>query len=588
MTLNRFLSLSFVLPLLLLLGAAGGWMYTRHAELRIDSSAKSLLASDPRSLETFEKLDALIPDTEMVLVALELEDLFSNQGARTIARASQQILSVDGCIEVKSLTHSGRPVRQGFSLQIEPFIPLRADEATWAELKHFTTRFPLSRNVMVSADARYAILLGIFERPLPDHAARGAFRTEFLSALQAVEAETLSIHVLSFPFLEVEGVQALRNDLQQYLIWAGVLILLVLLFTFRSLPAVGSVLLLEAVGVLILLGVFEAEQQAVNLYTGILFPLVGGLQLTFIVHYLSALQAAARELSPLRAARRAFREVFPSSCIAAATTVAGLLTLTQAGLPMLRDFGRIGSIAVCAVFLFTFLLPVLFAFGPCPPREAALDRSGKLALPVRWAFSFFLLGLSFCLVMSLGISRIRTDIRAVEFIEPGHPIRESIELLNRDLGGTNIFQVQVDSGKPRGLQTLPILNYLEDLRAYAIRLDGVTDAYAYSQLYLALNQIWEGDPDPSGTLPESPAKLAMFSQLINASPLLFKDQFVDPQARSALMILRSKDMPGKDYLALLERFMTYAEQTAPEGVHLEPVQGLHSILEGDRAVVRSQ
>jgi len=593
MSLRRFLIVCFLLPLFLVLGGAGAWMFFHAEILNVDSSAKRLLASDPRSLESFEKIDELIPDTEMVLVALEIEDLFSNTGAQTIARASQQILSVNGCVDVKSLTHSGRPVRNGFSIDIENFIPLQASPEQWEELETFTTQFPLSRNVMVSADARFAILLGVFKRPLPDHAAREAFRSEFMDAMQVIEAETTALHVLAFPFVEAEGVNTLLSDLSLYLITGSILIFLVLLITFRSLPIVMSVLLLEGIGVLILLGTFQVWQRPVDIYTGILFPLIGGLQLTFVVHYMSALQSSAKSHTALQAARIAFRDVFPPSCIAALTTIVGLLTLAFADLPTLTDFGRIGASAVVGVFLFTFFIPLFFAFGPRTSRPADPSsrpeaEAQKILLPVRAAPWFFLLALFFSVAMSLGISRIRTDIRAVEFIKPGHPIRESIELLNQELGGTNIFQVRIDTGKPRGLQTLPILQYLEDLRAYAYTLDGMTDAYAYSQLYLALNQIWDGDPNPNGSLPDTPAKLMMFSQLINASPLLFKDSFVDDTAQSSLIILRSRDMPGKDYLALLENFMTYAESNAPEGVTLEPINGLHTILEGDRKIVSNQ
>jgi predicted RND superfamily exporter protein len=146
----------------------------------------------------------------------------------------------------------------------------------------------------------------------------------------------------------------------------------------------------------------------------------------------------------------------------------------------------------------------------------------------------------------------------------------------------------VDSGRPRGLQTLPVLQYLEEIRTFASEMEGVTDAYAYSQLYMGLNQIWQGGDRTAATLPESPATLMLFSQLLNNTPLLFEDSFVDAQAQSALMILRSRDLPAREYLAVLERFMAEARARAPEGVTLEPVSGLHTLLEGDRQVVRAQ
>ncbi len=555
---------------------------------RVDSSADRLLASDPRNLETFEKINALMPDTELVLVALEIEELFSNQGARIIAQASEQLYSVAGCREVKSLTHSGRPVRAGFLLDIEPFIPLRASQADWQRIEAFATRFPMSRNVLVSADARYAILIGVFERSLPDHAAREAFRNEFMQALKPIQSETDAVHVLAFPFIEAEAVNSLKEDLILYLLVAGGLIFVVLFITFRSLPAVLSVLLLEGIGVGVLLGVFEVWGHSIDMYTGILFPLIGGLQLTFIVHYLAALQRESRLVSPLWAARRAFHEVFPPSSLAVLTTVVGLLTLAFSDLPTLTAFGRIGAVGVTVVFLVTFLLPALYAIGNRSVEKEQSEAPKAILFQIRYRTHLLLIALACSIGVATGIPEIRTDIRAIEFIEPGHPIRESLELLDRELGGTTIFQLEIDTGRDYGLQTLPVLQYLEDMRAFAYSLEGVTDAYAYSQLYLALNQIWDGDPDPNGSLPQTRSKLTLFSQLLNNTPLLFEESFVDEKARSSLIILRSRDMPGVKYLELLKSFVTHAEATSPSGVTLQPVKGLHTILEGDRQIVLNQ
>lgn len=586
---NRFIATRLLLPVLGLLILAGIGVWLGGGMVRLDSSADTLLASDPRNYETFEKVNELIPDTTMVLVALEMENLFSEQGAAVVAEASRRILDVHGAVEVKSLTHSGRPVRRGFALDIEPFIPLRATPEQWERIEAFTTQFPLSRNVMVSEDGRYAIFVGVFERDLPDHAAREAFRGEFMRAMQPLKKQVEAVHVLSFPFIEAEGANALRQDLNRYLLFAAVLIGAVLFLTFRSVPAVLYVLAVEAAGVLILLGVFAAWNRPVDIYTGILFPLVGGLQLTFVTHYLAALQRSGAHHPPRRAAAEAFAEVFRPSAVAALTTIAGLLTLAFADLPTVTWFGRLGAAAVAGVFLFTFLVPALYARGTGSAAvEPAATPPDWASLPVRMRRPILLGALAVSILLALGVGRIRTDIRAVEFIEPGHPVRETLELLNHELGGTNIFQVEVDTGRPFGLQTRPVLEYLEDLRAYAYTLEGLTDAYAYSQLYIALNQIWEGDVKPTGTLPKDPAKMMMFSTLLNQSPLLFKESFVDERARSALLILRSRDMPGAEYLAMLEDFLAYAEANKPEGVTLSPVKGLHTILEGDRAIVRNQ
>lgn len=588
---NRWIATRLFLPMALVLLLAGfAWMSFHPGGVELDSSARTLLSSDPRNRETFDKLHELIPDTVMVLMALEIENLFSNEGAAVIEEASELMLTVPGAVEVKSLTHSGRPVREGFALVIEPFIPLYADDEDWAELEAFNTRFPLSRNVLVSADARYAVLVGVYERELPDHAAREAFRQSFMNTVADLEGRVLSKHVLSFPFVEAEAQNILAEDLARYALWAGILIAGVLFVTFRSLPAVLYILTMEIAGMMLLAFIFVVSGHAVNLHTGILFPLVGGLQLTFVAHYMAALQRAAAS-DPRQAASLAFAEVFRPSVVAALTTMTGLGMLAISDLRMVATFGRIGVPGVGGIFLLTFFLPAFHAKRISGASEDSRDTSAEPSaanLPVRhrkWIFALF--GL-LVLVLLPGITRIRTDIRAMEFVAPDHPVRETLDLLNDELGGINIFQLEVRTGVPYGMQTLPVLRYLEDLRAYATSLDGVSDAYAYSQLYIALNQIWEGDRMGERGLPDTPARIGFFSNLLNMSPLLFKEAFVDSQATYSLMVIRSRDMPGEAYLALLSDFMHHAEAEKPEGVTLHPVQGLHTILEGDRQIVRNQ
>jgi predicted RND superfamily exporter protein len=182
---------------------------------------------------------------------------------------------------------------------------------------------------------------------------------------------------------------------------------------------------------------------------------------------------------------------------------------------------------------------------------------------------------------------VRTDIRAIEFLHPDSASRRTIELLDERLGGINIFQLQVDSGKPGGINDLSHLAYLEKLRKLGRSLEGVSDAYAYSQVFTVINHVWEGQATTREELP-SAAKMMIFKTVLASQDLMFKDAFVGPKEQSSLFILRTRDLPAREYLAILEKFMREAEALKPAGVTLTPVQGLHTILEQDRRIVRSQ
>lgn len=585
---NRLILFRLLMPTALLLVGVAALLFLVRDGVEFDSSARALMASDSRSLETFEKVEELIPDTTMVMAALRINDLFSDHGAGVVALASARLLSVPGCEDVKSLTHSSRPVRNGFSLDIEALVPRHATPRQWQEIRDFITRFPLTRNTLVSEDGRYAVAIGVYRRNLADHDSRVVFRNEILSALVPVREKAEAVHVLSFPMLEVEGYEAVTGDLAIYAAWAAILIVALLLVSFRSLSAVFYVLTAETVSVLLLFLVFQVLRHPIDVYTGILFPLVCGLQLTFVVHYLAALQRFARTEPAGAAGALALREVLGPSALAALTTVLGLTSLAMSSIPVVAAFGRIGALAVTLVFLATFITPLITTRWTDriePHGHGSVDWG---FFPVKRRRVLLLLSLAGCFALSIGLFRIRTDIRAAEFIKKGHPVREALELLNDELGGTNIFQVRIDTGRPKGLQSPVVLAYMEELRRYAYTLDGVTDAYAYSQLYIGLDQIWEGNTDPQGKLPTNPMKLALYSQLINSSSLLFEESFVIGDSRGALLVLRSRDMPGEEYLGMLQDFMAFAERTCPAGVTLEPVKGLHSILEGNRKVVHNQ
>lgn len=586
---NRYLATRLLPPTALAVGVALALLLGRLAGMYVDSSAQTLLASDPRTLETFETLHGLLPETAMVMVALEMDDLFSDRGAGVVAEATRRMESVAGSVEVKSLTHSGRPVRDGFGLAIEAFIPPRASPEEWLRLRDFTTRHPMSRNVLVSADGRHAVLLGLYERPLETHAQRADFHQEFTKALAPLHDRVIRARVLSFPFVEVEARALLLRDLRHYLVWALALTLLILIVTFRSVAAVAYILSAELAGGLTVAAMFLVSGVPVDFHTGMVFPLAAGVQLTFLTHHVAALQRFGRDSAAPRAAANALREVLAPAGLAALTTMAGLSALGVSELPMVARFGRMSVAAVAAVFVVSFLWPLLLVIAsraqPAPhanPPARRTFRLPQLRLPVFVAFA------GGTAVMLAGATRLRTDVRAVEFVPRNHPVRETLELLDRELGGINIFQLEIDTGRPRGLQRLPVLRWMEELRAHARSLDGVTDAYAYSQLYTSLNQLWEGDAAAEGTLPTAPWRLAFFSGLINQTPLLFEESFVFGDARASLFVVRSVDMPGDAYLQMIRGFLDHAEASKPEGVLLTPVRGMHTLLEANRAITRNQ
>ena len=193
-------------------------------------------------------------------------------------------------------------------------------------------------------------------------------------------------------------------------------------------------------------------------------------------------------------------------------------------------------------------------------------------------------------LLVVGLSQVRTDVRAVEFLNRNSPTRVMIEEMDEAYGGINVVQVQVDSGMTNGLNNPYFLQYLDSVHQMAAREPGVTAVYSYTQLMAAINEVWEGGREGTFRLPENPLMTTLFSGFVTSQKeqLPFLTMLCDTNFQTAQLTLRTRDMPSSEYLELLERVETEARTAAPTNVTVSAENGIRSILEADRRIVRSQ
>jgi predicted RND superfamily exporter protein len=132
------------------------------------------------------------------------------------------------------------------------------------------------------------------------------------------------------------------------------------------------------------------------------------------------------------------------------------------------------------------------------------------------------------------------------------------------------------------------LRYLDSVQRFAESRPEPTGVYSYAQLLAMVNQIWEGGAPPALRLPENPLLVALFATAIRSYDFPFLQALADAEQRKAQLVIRTRDMPAADYLKLIEEIGAFAEQTKPPGVTVSTARGLHTILEADRRIMRSQ
>ena len=579
----------FSLPVLVLGPAAILGFYAR---VQLDSSTDTMLAGDQRGRELVKAVTNLLSQHTVVGIVAERDDWVCDDGAAIIDGISHNLRALEGCIEVRSLTFTGYPtVNRFLKPGFKEFMPRRVDrQEEWDEHREFLLEFPLSRNLLISADGRHTIIGVMLDREMPTHADRKRLREEVHEAIEPFRDHTISMHSIGLELAQAEVVDTFLRDGLRYgvafFLFAG----LVILVTFRSPPIGLLVLGYLAFGLAMLAFVFMANEHRPNLYTSILIPLVSGLQLTFLVHFFAAWQ---REMALIddttEALALCLREVLVPSGIAAITTVIGLFSLMACNVEIVRMIGALGAMSVVLMFVGTFL-PALAQVWFSPHRhwlswrEEVPESVPRTTSLVRPALVLPLVALVAAACVP-ALFRVKTDVRATEYLERGSETQLALAMLNDHVGGIYVFAADLTFPEPYGAQKPEALAFQERLRREANAMEGVGECYTYSQLFTTFNAGLKGSRDYE-TLPTG-LSLTAITTVLNTFPFMFKNELQNKDASSTSFFMRTTDMPAADYLALIERLIAKAEELRPEGVELVPRAGIQTFLQGDRKIVNS-
>jgi predicted RND superfamily exporter protein len=572
-------------------------------QVSTDTDPLTLLESDQRHQETFDRIQSFLNDDTVVVISVESDRLFTQAGLDHVRAISNALGQQPGLVDVKSLTHSSKPVRKGLAFAMEPFVPAGplSDERIKA-IRQFSITHPLVRNIMVSPDGKITLITATYKRDFSTSELRKAFRAETKIILQAFNSSEYKIRMISLPFIAEEISESFLRDLWLVLPVAAFVILLIIGLTLRSFPCLVLLLLSEVALMAMLPGVLGLAGFTLTPYNLLLLPLLGAVNLTLLTHQLTALRKTDVALPLGDRFAAMLREVFRPSLFATITTAVGLLSLAVSDVSHVRDFGVAGVIGVTVIFAWNFGPGLSFLRLGCRAWPSAIrlvsnnlnkhntstfsDWLGQAPLGQRWqtvtvAVLLFLPAL-------FAATHLNIDIRAVRFLAPDSPTREMAEMMDARMGGINIVQLDFDSGKAGGINRLEFLRKMQAVQDFAEDTGRFSSTYSYASLMAILNGIWEGGDSGELTLPSNTLTLNLFVFALKATNYPFLQALSDESHRTAHLVLRTIDLPSEEFVRLLESVEQFANETMPEDVTVSAEAGLHTILKADREIVQSQ
>jgi predicted RND superfamily exporter protein len=540
-----------LLFLLLVLGAAVGAL-----RLREEEDLLVFLPTHDPDVRLFQRVSRTFGALRVALIGVESEDVFAGPTVARLQRATDQIRNVRGVDRVVSMTSLSDVVASAEGAEVMPLVSAPpADAAAARALRDKVLAREHVAGSIVSLDGRATLIMVFLAEGAGDRQVSEAIR-------QVAEAELrpLTLYYGGAPFAGRAIYEEAQADVWRLSPVALLVLLLVVVLSFRDPVGVVLTVLSVAISALVVLGVMGFGGEKFTVATSTLPVILFASGSSYAVHVLGRyylLSADGRP--PAEAIREALTIVGPPLAIAAATTAVGFFSFVFSDVRPMRAFG-IGcgaGVLVCWLVSLT-LVPAVVVLWPRRARHAAeLGPLGELLVRL-WHFAaghrMLVIGGALAIAAAaLGpMSRVEVRMEPRAFFRAGSEPWRAEQFLEERFGGAHFVQVALH-GDFNDPATLRELGRLED---YTRTLPGVTQVQSITQPLRLVNDVMGGGL----RLPSTAAQAANLYFFLESEAGV--RALIDPDRTEALMHVRVRGEP-RAVVRALEQFVGTALRRRP-------------------------
>ncbi len=437
---------------------------------RFDASSDTMISqSDPELAFYNEVTDSFGESPFLVLTYTPDEgELFTAYHLQRLADLTDAMLAVEGVngvtsiLDVPLLLSPAVPIAE----LAQGFRTLRSEDVDLHLAKSELSASPLFKDLLVSADSRStAVQLNISSeagRRLQEAGASELSdldRRDLEELAKKQEEQTIdSVRSIRDEYtngaqLYLGGVPMIRSDMVQFvkedMATFGIIIILLLgiaLFIFFKCPRWVMIPLLTVfVTVLLTMGVLAWLDQPATVVSSSFIALLAIFSISFSIHLISEYRDLAPEsshLSQYSLAMQTMKNKLAPSIYTALTTCVAFASLITSDIVPVADFGRMMCIGIVIALivsyaLFSSILVLIPKKDICETLIALPIINAWFArLSINRTKSIHLAAVGVLIVSILGVSQLGLGNRIVEYFRADTEIRQGLEFIDTELGGT--------------------------------------------------------------------------------------------------------------------------------------------------------
>ncbi|MDD2296587.1 MAG: MMPL family transporter [Sphaerochaetaceae bacterium] len=503
--------------------------------LHIDSSTDAFIPQKAEVVSINNEIERQFGSMDAMLVGISTQSgsVLTAQSLEIIEAMTVQFSTIEGVDSVVSLTNSDhmQSSSDGFEAvslynknEADPIANLSKRLAEWPEVYDGT---------IISTDRTMAAII-IQPKTNLSQEAQDTILKELKAIVDATPRNSLQFSYVGLPVVKQQINESLMQDMAILAPIVGLLIILVLFFSFRRfggvlLPLIGLVISASiTVGIMAILNI---TFTMATMLVPVLLLIVGSAYAIHVMsHFYAEVALFNRTLDPGET-QVIIHEVVHRNrlpiIMAGATTAAGFIAQFTSPLGPFRTFGLLSAIGVIlsqlsALYLLPALLRVTYRNGIDPnklrtSREQKRARKGghpAFALLTRISLKgripLIVISVIFIIATVALVPTIKTGTNMLDFFKPSSALVKDTNRFNSTMNGSGILTVMIDGKDPSAVLTPQFLAALDEFSATMEKLPAVGKVQTVTPYIKRMNLIMNKDTEPYSKATQTEASFDFF------------------------------------------------------------------------------
>jgi len=591
-----------IIPIVLILTLFFGW-HLKHLEF--DSSSEGSIPRDDPSQQYFEEVrEDFGNDQVAVVVVLSRSPIgvFDPATLHKIDHLTDSLSMLEGVDNVVSLTNSrllsGSEKDELTNDLIIPEIPETTDSAK--AVRQSILSNSLFHKTLVSEDGR-AAAINIFLSDYPDSILIQSGLDDLISGILDRHRGPEELFYDGLIHTRMAINRTMQRDLTLFVPLAFGLIILILLFSLRSIRGVIIPALTILIAVIWTFGTIGLLRVPINMTMTIIPPLLMALACSMTIHMVSSYFKTAVELQDnRRLIVRTFSSLFAPLGFAGFTTAVGFGALVVSPIPNIQ---KVGAFSVLGIFYamivsFTFVPAMLSVVKP-PHTKKAIRKTNDfvsiviekvIAVNLRYRKLILILAVVVLLVSIIGLERIEVDTDYISYFKKGSEIRKTAEIISENLAGVFTFYVIATSDEPDAMRRHDALLSIDRLQQFMEQYSPVDKVTSMVNIVKRYHQAMNSDEPDSFKIPSTQEALdeAILLTVDQEEPATRAHYVVEDYSSMALFA-RSQLVSTTDLANTISEIEEYARKVMPADIMVTATgtvvvlaKSIDSIVHGQR------